>query len=198
MEGCPGRAGTPAAMRVHFWCRHVWDVVIILEEGNFPHPRCPRCDMLVPWRSLNGRHKSTAMCRSGAERKRRQLADTEVRESTEMAFEVYGVQLKTVLSFKYLGRIMTAGDDDWPAVAGNLGKARKSWGRMQRILSREGANKRVSGNFFKAVGQQVILFGAEMWVVTPRMERALNSVMHGAARRIMGRQPRRGWDGIWF
>ena len=83
-------------------------------------------------------------------------------------------------------------------MAGNLGKARKSWGRLQRILSREGAEKRVSGNFFKPVVQQVLLFGEETWVVTPRMERALNSFMHGAARRITGRQPRRGWDGKWF
>ena len=100
------------------------------------------------------------MCRSGAERKRRQLEEAEVREITEMAFEVYGEQLQTVPSFKYLGIILTEGDDDWPAVAGNLGKARKSWGRLQRILSREGATKRVSGNFFKAVVQQVLLFGA--------------------------------------
>ena len=101
-------------------------------------------------------------------------------------------------SFKYLGRILTTGDYDWPAVAGNLGKARKSWGRLQRIIIREGKNKRVSGNFFKAVVQQVILFGAETWVVTPRMERALNAFMHGAVIRITGRQQRRGWYGKWF
>ena len=53
-----------------------------------------------------------------------------------MAFEVYGEQLQTVPRFKYLGRILTEGDDDWPEVAGNLAKARKSWGRLQRILSR--------------------------------------------------------------
>ena len=90
MEGCPGRVGTRTAMKVHFWRQHVRDVVIILEEGNLPHPRCPRCNMLVPWRSLNGRHKSISMCRSRAEKKRRRLAEVEVRESTEMAFEVYG------------------------------------------------------------------------------------------------------------
>ena len=53
VEGCPGRAGTQAAMRVHFWRRHVRDTVIILEEGNLPKPRCENCDMLVPWRSLS-------------------------------------------------------------------------------------------------------------------------------------------------
>ena len=56
----------------------------------------------------------------------------------------------------------------------------------------------MSGNCFKAVVQQVLLFGAETWVVTPRMERALSSFMHGDARRITGRQPRRGWDRKWF
>ena len=64
--------------------------------------------------------------RSGAETKRRQMAQTEIRESTEMAFEVYGEQLKTVPSFKYLGKILTAGDNDWTAVVGNLGKARRA------------------------------------------------------------------------
>ena len=48
---------------------------------------------------------------------------------------------------------MTAGDDDWPAVAGNLVKAQKSWGRLERILSREGAYKRVSGKLFNVVVQ---------------------------------------------
>ena len=43
--------------------------------------------MLVPWRSLNGRHKNTEMCRSGAEKKRRRLAEAEVRDSAEIAFE---------------------------------------------------------------------------------------------------------------
>ena len=74
VEGCLGRARTRTAMKVHFWHRHVRDVVIILGEGNLPHPICPRCDILVPWRSLNGCHKTTAMYRSGADRKRRRLA----------------------------------------------------------------------------------------------------------------------------
>ena len=106
--------------------------------------------------------------------------------------------MQTIHRFKYLRRILTEGDNDWLAVAGNLVKARKSWGRLQGILIREGANKRVSGNFFKEVVQQVLLFGAETWVVSPRMERALSAFIHGAARRLTGRQPRRGWDGKWF
>ena len=56
----------------------------------------------------------------------------------------------------------------------------------------------MSGNFFKAVVQQVLLFGAETWVATPRTERALNSFIHGAERPLTGRQTRRGWDRTRF
>ena len=47
-------------MRVNFWYQHVRDTVVILEEGNLLHPQCPMCDMLVPWRTLNGTHQRTA------------------------------------------------------------------------------------------------------------------------------------------
>ena len=41
-------------MRVHLWHRHVRDTVVILEEGNLSYPRFPLCDMVMPWRALNG------------------------------------------------------------------------------------------------------------------------------------------------
>ena len=55
----------------------------------------------------------------------------------------------------------------------------------------------MSGHFFKAVSQAVLLFGAEMWVLTPRMERALDSLQHRVARRLARRQPRRRGGGSW-
>ena len=115
-----------------------------------------------------------------------------------MAFEVYGKQIESVPRFTYLGRVMTAGDDDWPAVAGNLAKAQERWGRLQGILIREGATPWISGTFFKAVVQQVLLFGAETWVVTPNIEQALRGFLHGVARRLTGRQARREKDGDWY
>ena len=125
------------------------------------------------------------------------MAEAELRYITEWAFEVYGKPLETLSTFKYLVRVMTAVDDNWPEVVGNLVKARKSWGTLLRVLSREGADKRVSGNFFKAVVQAVLLFGVETWVLTPRIERALESFLNGAARRITRRKPHRGGYGQW-
>ena len=53
----------------------------------------------------------------------------------------------------------------------------------------------MSGNFFKAVVQAFLMFGLETWVLTPRIERALDSFMQGDARRIAGNQPRQGRGG---
>ena len=53
--------------------------------------------------------------------------------------------------FRYLGRLLTAKDDDWPAVAGNIKKARRSWGRLAKVLGRKGADPKVSWTFYIAV-----------------------------------------------
>ena len=52
-------------------------------------------------------------------------------------------------------------------------------------------------NFFKAVSQAVLLFGAETWVLTSRIERDLDSFQHRVARQITGRKPRRRGGGRW-
>ena len=151
VEGFSGRASTRAAMRVQFWHRHVRDNVVILEEVNLPHPRCPLCDMLVPWKALNGMHRLTAQCTRGAERRGRKLAAEEEIEITTRAFSAYGRPLEMVTSFKYLGRVISETDDNWPALVRNLARVNTVWRRMSHILSREGATPWVSGFFFKAV-----------------------------------------------
>ena len=39
VQRCSGWAVTQISMQVKFWHRHVRDIVVILEEGNLPHPR---------------------------------------------------------------------------------------------------------------------------------------------------------------
>ena len=106
--------------------------------------------------------------------------------------------MEAVSGFQYLGRILTATEDDWPAVAGNIKKARVSWGRLDRVLGREGADPKVSRNFYTAVTQQVLLFRAETWVLKRKMESALDAFRVRVARKLTGRQPRHGRGGRWF
>ena len=51
--------------------------------------------------------------------------------------------------------------------------------------------------FYIAMTQQVLLFGAESWVLTGKMEAALDAFQGRVARRLTGRIPRRGRDGKW-
>ena len=94
-------------------------------------------------------------------------------EVTTRAFSAYGCPVEMVASFKYLGRMILASDYNWPVVVRNLDRARNIWRRMPCILIREGESLQVSGFFFKAVVQVVLIFGADTWVVTPRMGKAL-------------------------
>ena len=87
-------------MTVHFFHRRVRETVIILEEGNLPHPWCTRCNIMVPWKSLNGCHVTTTQCAKGAERKRRRLVEEELWDSAERAFQDYRRPLVTATSFK--------------------------------------------------------------------------------------------------
>ena len=57
-----------SALWVKFVHHHVLDKVVILEEGNHPLPRCPKCDIFVICRAINGRHQATEMCARGEER----------------------------------------------------------------------------------------------------------------------------------
>ena len=95
-------------MRVHLLYRNVLDTVVILEEGNYPHPRCARCGLLVPRQALNGRQPVTAQCARVTDRKRRRIAEAEMRESLDQAFEAYGEPLQNVSTFRYMGRVLTA------------------------------------------------------------------------------------------
>ena len=70
-----------------------------------------------------------------------------------------GGNLKGV--FKYLVRVSSAADDDWPAVIRNLTKVRAVWRIMTRILSSKGARPRVSGFSFKRIVHSVLLFDVE-------------------------------------
>ena len=66
--------------------------------------------------------------------------------------------METMNYFKYLGRVLTTGDEDWSEVSDNPRKYRKRWVRMKRIQIWEGADPKVSGLFSKAVVQVVLLF----------------------------------------
>ena len=63
--------------------------------------------------------------------------------------------------------------DYWPTLVGKLQKERKIWYHLLRILGKNGYSPRLTGMFFNAVVQAVLIFRAETWVMIPNIVRAL-------------------------
>ena len=124
------------------------DTLVILEEGNLPHPRFSQFNTLVPWCTLNGIHPATAQYAMGEELKRWRLAEVELRDIKERAFEEYGEPLDNMTAFNYLGRVMTAVDDDWPELVCNLCNASKSLGVVVVDIEPGGVGYEGVGKFF--------------------------------------------------
>ena len=112
------------------------------------------------------------MCRHGTERKRRRLVVEETEERMGRVFSAYGTPLTAVPSFKYLWRTFSYSDNDWPEVEQNLQRERGKWGKLEKILGRERADRRTVWRFYVEVVQAVLLFGSDTWVLTPRVDKS--------------------------
>jgi len=187
VDDCGYFAPSHVAMRTHFAHRHPTDGIVILEEGTTPLPRCELCDMFVGHFAIGKGHQRTAMCKKLADAKRRRHALEDVRRAEEIVFTACGQPLERVRVFKYLGRVLSDVDSDWPAVYANLAKARKRWGMFSRVLRRENCRPKVAAMFYKATVQAVLLFGSETWVLTPPMLKALEGFHHRVARQLTGK-----------
>jgi hypothetical protein len=194
-QGCVyvEKAGRRGRMRIHFRDRHPEDTIIVEEEGLLP--QCTECGLFQ--RDVGPKHQATKDCKkSAATRQRRHDAvEQEVAEAT--IFYIDGRPIKNVKEFKYLGRILDDEDDDSPAIARNLKRARQKWGMIGRILSKEGASPQAMATFYKAILLSVLLYGSESWVISKSMLRSLESFHRRCARYITGRHIRENADGTW-
>ena len=68
--------------------------------------------MLVPQKALNGYHPTKDIYSRGEEHKRCLLVLEEARAGAKTTLTAYGHPLMSVFSFKYLGRVLSALEDD--------------------------------------------------------------------------------------
>ena len=102
----------------------------------------------------------------------------------------YGRPLEMVISFTYLGRVLTTSENDLMAVVANLLMSRCKWVQLSRILGWEGADLQTSGTLYNTVVQATLLFEPETWVMTPRIRRTLFRFHHRVAFCSAGIHPK--------
>ena len=142
-------------------------------------------------------HEQSQYCQDGWAKTLQYQAAENSSRALEHRFSAYGEWLERVEVFRYLGRLLAYDDNDSQALRSNLRKARKCWGRLQRVLRAENASPRVSGMFYKATVQAVLLFGSESWNLTPSAIKCLEGFHLRAARRMTGMMPCKQPDGSW-
>ncbi len=125
-------------------------------------------------------------------RRKQYEAAEAARVALARTFKAYGEDLERVEVFKYLGRLLAYDDNDSQAMRANLKKVRKSWAQVSHVLRAENASPKVCGVFYKAVVQAVLLFGSEMWKLSPASLKSLEGFHIRAARQMAGIQPT--WD----
>ena len=74
-------------------------------------------------------------------------------ECRKKVMRIDGEAIENVDHFRYLGRSMVEDNEDWGAAIYNVQRSRKRWGRVHRVLIRDGAEIITTRNFYIAVVQ---------------------------------------------
>ena len=113
-----------------------------------------------------------------------------------MAITAYGIPLSPVTSLEYFERVLSEADVDWPKFVNNLQIAWWKWAQLTRVLSMEVVDERTLDQIYLAVVHLVMIYESETRIMTPHIGRVLGRFHHRVACRMIGRQPRRGRDGL--
>ena len=100
-------------------------------------------------------------------------------------------------TFRYLGRTLYQMDDDCPDVRRNIMHARFLWGVLGTLIRQEGADLRVAAIFYRAVVQEILLYGLEMWSLLAEIEKKLERPQSSFIRKITGKRALQIVDGTW-
>ena len=73
----------------------------------------------------------------------------------------------------------------------------ESWYCLHRSLGRKGVENWISGRFYVAFVQVILLFGLETWVVTLQIKCMLGGFHHRVAKKILGKIPQQWAYGSW-
>ena len=105
-------------MRCHFGFKHKMAAVHFPGEG--PLVPCSKCELKVP--SLET-HENSKLCQRIIEHALRHQQLQANLQADHTVFCNGKINIKSVSSFKYLGLVLSANDDDLPAVLSNVWKA---------------------------------------------------------------------------
>ena len=136
VPGCDVSCSTRSKLRYHFAWRHLRDTLHIQEQAEFQ--ACPKCGYYLS--EVTAKHLASGFCAKLQSHREGLLQEAARATARRISFQVGSRSLALVDHFRYLGRIFSDDDRDTIAVTANLKKARECWGRIHRLLRRDGAS----------------------------------------------------------
>ena len=134
-------------LRYHFAYRHLANKVT---AGGVCLPKCLSCGLQVGTVGIP-EHLASKTCQElTAQRQKHEVAAASA-AALQHTFIAYEDRLRRVEQFKYLGRVMSMDNNDVPAMRRNLKRARKTWGRLRKVLEKEEVSSKVAGMFCQGV-----------------------------------------------
>ena len=94
-------------------------------------------------------------------------------------------------TFRYLRIPSYQMGDDWPDVRRNIMHATSVWEILGTLLWREGAEHKVSEIFYRAVVQEILLYGSETWVILVSMANRVEGTHTEFLQQITEKRSRR-------
>ena len=97
-----------------------------------------------------------------------------------------GMNVEMVDKFKYLGSVVTAGDEVQEEMKERIAAGARCAGALRRVLTCRWISRAVKVQIYTTVIRPVVLYGAETWRTTKAMERKLDVFENGIMRQICG------------
>ena len=114
--------------------------------------------MQTPEAAFTGGHKPSVTCHRMAARWTQHETTKTVHKALANKFTAYGIELKRVNEFKYLGRPTLFVNSDIPALRHNLKKARGVLQRISQVLRVGNIPAPICAMFYKAVVMAVLMY----------------------------------------
>jgi hypothetical protein len=184
----------PSDLRSHWaTAMHEGTLVIYDNRGDTPVELKARhqCNKCMVWRTdpVTQRHFESRFCQDISERRKAINRQAQHKaEADRSPFKHNSTGLTKVNHFQYLGRMLTATNDDTLAVQRNTGKAKQKWAEIRRILHCKPVLPRTFVRFYKAIVLNVLLYGSETWKLTGQTLANLEA-FHNKCVRTICKQP---------
>jgi hypothetical protein len=91
-------------------------------------------------------------------------------------------KLKKVNDFRYLGSMMESTESDFKR---RKGLAYGTWNSMEKIWTAKHVRIELKINIFEASVLSILLYGCESWIITPQLEKKINSFATECYRRML-------------